>query len=59
MDRTAQAFGEMPYGRGGRVTGTYKKSVTGLPYALIRHDGMEALAILRVIHTSSARLDKG
>lgn len=40
----------------GGVTGTYEKSVTGLPYviayALMLHDGVEAVAIVRVIHTS-------
>ena len=47
----------MPTGRRGRVTGTYEKSVTGLPYiiayAIIEHGGEEAVAmIVRVIHTS-------
>jgi len=56
LDRTALALGDMPTGRAGRVTGTYEKSVTGLPYviayALMTHDGVEAVAIVRVIHTS-------
>lgn len=56
LDRTALALGDMPTGRTGRVTGTYEKSVTGLPYviayALMPHDGVEAVTILRVIHTS-------
>jgi plasmid stabilization system protein ParE len=43
-------------GRPGRVTGTYEKSVTGLPYIIayeiIPHDAGEAIAILRVIHTA-------
>ena len=34
IDRTALALGDMPIGRPGRVTGTYEKSVTGLPYIL-------------------------
>lgn len=56
IDRTARALGDMPTGRPGRVTGTYEKSVTGLPYILAytitRVSGEEAVAIVRVIHTS-------
>ncbi|MFQ3251750.1 MAG: toxin ParE1/3/4 [Loktanella salsilacus] len=56
LDRTALALGDMPTGRAGRVTGTYEKSVTGLPYviayALMLQGGVEAVAIVRVIHTS-------
>jgi len=56
LDRTALAHGDMPTGRAGRVTGTYEKSVTGLPYvidyALMLQGGVEAVAIVRVIHTS-------
>jgi len=56
VDRTAMDLGEMPTGCTGRVTGTYEKSVTGLPYviayALMPHNGVEAVAIVRVIHTS-------
>ena len=56
LDRTALALGDMPTGRAGRVTGTYEKSVTGLPYviayALTLQGGVEAVAIVRVIHTS-------
>ena len=55
LDRTALALGDMPTGRAGRVTGTYKKSVTGLPYvityALMLQGGVEAVVIVRVIHT--------
>jgi plasmid stabilization system protein ParE len=43
-------------GRPGRVTCTYEKSVTGLPYIIayeiIPRDAGEAIAILRVIHTA-------
>jgi plasmid stabilization system protein ParE len=43
-------------GRPGRVTGTYEKSVTGLPYIIayeiIPRDAGETIAILRVIHTA-------
>jgi plasmid stabilization system protein ParE len=56
LDRTALALGDMPTGRAGRVTGTYEKSVTSLPYviayALMLQGGVEAVAIVRVIHTS-------
>jgi toxin ParE1/3/4 len=56
LDRAARAWGDIPTGRAGRVTGTYEKSVTGLPYviayALMLQDGVEAVAIVRVIHTS-------
>ena len=56
IDRTALALGEMPTGRPGRATGTYEKSVTRLPYILAygitQTGGEEAVAIVRVIHTS-------
>jgi len=56
IDRTALALGEMPTGRPGRVTGTYEKSVTGLPYilayAIAQVSGEETVAIVRVIHTA-------
>lgn len=56
IDKTALALGEMPIGRPGRVTGTYEKSVTGLPYilayAITQASGEETVAIVRVIHTA-------
>ena len=56
LDKTALALGNMPTGRPGRVTGTYEKSVTGLPYvvvyAITQTGGAEEIAIVRVIHTS-------
>lgn len=56
IDKTALALGEMPIGRPGRVTGTYEKSVTVLPYilayAITQVHGEETVAIVRVIHTS-------
>jgi plasmid stabilization system protein ParE len=56
LDKTARALGDMPTGRPGRVTGTYEKSVTGLPYvvayAITPTGGAEEIAIVRVIHTS-------
>ena len=56
LAETALALGKMPTGRPGRVTGTYEKSVTGLPYivayAIHSKAGSEVVSILRVIHTS-------
>ena len=56
LDRTALALGDMPIGRPGRVTGTYEKLVTGLPYILayviVGAGEREEVAIVRVIHTS-------
>ena len=56
IDRTALALGDMPTGRPGRVTGTYEKSVTTLPYilayAITQTGSEETVAIVRVIHTS-------
>lgn len=63
LDRTALALGDMPIGRPGRVTGTYEKSVTGLPYilayAITQTGGKEAVAIVRVIHTARNWRDEG
>ncbi|WP_237066302.1 hypothetical protein [Loktanella sp. M215] len=63
MDGTALALGDMPSGCSGRVTGTYEKSVTGLPYvipcALMLYDGVEAVSIVRVILTSRDGPDAG
>ncbi len=56
IDKTALALGEMPIGRPGRVTGTYEKLVTGLPYilayAITQAGNEETVAIVRVIHTA-------
>ncbi|WP_163264070.1 type II toxin-antitoxin system RelE/ParE family toxin [Chelativorans alearense] len=50
------ALGDMATGRPGRVSGTYEKSVSGLPiilvYAIAGKAGVEAVLILRVIHTA-------
>lgn len=63
VDRTAMTLGEMLTGRTGRATGTYEKSVTGLPYviayALMPHNDVETVAIVRVIHTSRDWPDEG
>lgn len=55
--QAGNALGERAIGRKGRVTGTYEKSVTGIPYIIAYaigalHDSGEAVSILRVIHTS-------
>lgn len=59
---TCGALGEMATGRPGRVSGTYEKSVTRLPYivayALTQKGGREAVSILRVIHTARDWLDE-
>ena len=50
------ALGEMPTGRGGRVPGTFEKSVAGLPYVIAysvaRGPQGEIVAVLRMIHTA-------
>ena len=50
-----ESLAAMPTGRKGRVTGTYEKSVHGLPYIIAYALGdepknHETLTILRVIH---------
>lgn len=56
IDATAQNLADYATGHPGRVSGTYEKSVTGLPYIIaysIMTDGTEEkVAILRVIHTA-------
>lgn len=59
VDRLREAAAKLEdfaTGRPGRVTGTYEKSVSGLPYIIayeiIPRDPGEAIAILRVIHTA-------
>lgn len=56
IDAAAILLGERPIGRPGRVSGSYEKSVSGLPYVIAycieRVDGREALFILRIIHTA-------
>lgn len=52
----ASALSEIPTGRPGRVTDTYEKSVTRLPYiiayAITASPAGEVVAIVRVIHTA-------
>ncbi|WP_348649897.1 type II toxin-antitoxin system RelE/ParE family toxin [Rhizobium rosettiformans] len=49
-------MGQKPTGRPGRVTGTWEKSVPGLPYILaytmIAAETPETVVILRVIHAA-------
>ena len=56
IEQAGDGLGEFATGRPGRVTGMYEKSVPRLPYIiayeLTNQGGQEAVAILRVIHTS-------
>jgi plasmid stabilization system protein ParE len=56
IEKAGNDLGQHATGRPGRVTGTYEKSVTRLPYvivyALAMHQGRESVVIVRVIHTS-------
>lgn len=49
-----EALADMATGRPGRLSGTYEKLVSGLPYilayAIASQGGREVIAILRVIH---------
>jgi plasmid stabilization system protein ParE len=51
---TGDAMGEFATGHPGRVSGTYEKSVRGLPYIVTYalSDDDAVLTILQVIHTS-------
>jgi len=55
VEQTSASLADFATGRPGRVTGTYEKVVTGLPYILAyeivgRPEGGETIAILHVIH---------
>ena len=56
LRKAAAQLEDFATGRPGRVTGTYEKSVVGLPYIfayeIVPHDAGEVIAILRVIHTA-------
>ena len=56
LRHTGSQLADFATGLPGRVSGTYEKSVSRLPYiiayALTEHQGREAVAILCVIHTS-------
>ena len=53
---SAAALGEIATGRQGRVSGTYERLVSNLPYiiayAITASPAGEVVSILRVIHTS-------
>ena len=54
VERCIELLGEMPTGRRGRVSGTYEKVVSGLPYviayALTERPVGEEVTVLRIIH---------
>lgn len=57
LEAVGTRLGRMATGRHGRVTGTYEKIVTRLPYILAyalkaQADGTEVVYILRIIHTA-------
>jgi plasmid stabilization system protein ParE len=56
LEKTGNELGRFATGRPGRVTGTYEKSVTRLPYiiayALVTRADHDSVVILRVIHTA-------
>ena len=54
LRETGEALAEFATGHPGRVSGTYEKSVTRLPYILAYalDDGDTVLTILHVIHTA-------
>jgi len=53
---TGAALGERATGRPGRVSGTYEKSISRLPYVIAytitTRASRETISILRVIHTA-------
>jgi plasmid stabilization system protein ParE len=54
IEHTVENLSHAPTGRPGRVSGTYEKPVTGLPYilayALQQRPRGERIVVLRVIH---------
>lgn len=56
IEKAGNALGNFATGRPGRVTGTYEKSVTRLPYiiaySLSVQGGREVVSIIRLIHTA-------
>lgn len=56
LRKAAAQLEDFATGRPGRVSGTYEKSVTGLPYIiayeLVARKAGEVVAILHVIHTA-------
>ncbi|MEK1896217.1 MAG: type II toxin-antitoxin system RelE/ParE family toxin [Rhizobium sp.] len=58
IEDAGNRLGEFPTGRPGRVTGTYEKVVTGLPYIIAYALTDEAVVIVRVIHTARHWLEE-
>ncbi|SFC89535.1 Plasmid stabilization system protein ParE [Bosea sp. CRIB-10] len=52
IDRAAHLLAERPIGRPGRVTGTYEKTVSGLPWIIAYTLDGDRLVVLRVIHSA-------
>jgi toxin ParE1/3/4 len=57
IEQAAEKLGQMAIGRRGRVTGTYERPLSGLPYIIAYAlqtlpSGRERVVILRVIHTA-------
>ena len=57
IEQAAEKLGQMATGRRGRVTGTYERPLSGLPYIIAYAlqtlpSGRERVVILRVIHTA-------
>lgn len=56
IEEIAGNLGHFAIGHPGRVTGTYEKLVSHLPYVIayeiVNTDGREAISVLRIIHTS-------
>lgn len=54
IERTGRALGDYATGRPSRVTGTYEKSVTGLPYIItyVLTPDDRTFAIMHVIHAA-------
>ncbi len=52
IDRAARLLAERPIGRPGRVTGTYEKTVSGLPWIIAYALDGDRLIVLRVIHSA-------
>ena len=56
LRETGATLGKRAIGRTGRISGTYEKSVSGLPYVIVydirAKADQEVVSILRVIHTA-------
>jgi plasmid stabilization system protein ParE len=57
IEQAAEKLGQMAIGRRGRVSGTYERPLSGLPYIIAYAlqtlpSGRERVVILRVIHTT-------